>query len=1487
MKRKIMALILAVMMIMSSVSVSAFALGTCKIKVDTVDGMPGQTITVNVAVENNPGILGLSSMSITYDSDALTLTNAENGEAFSALTFTRPSKYKSGCVFSWYAENIQDSDVTDGTILKLTFTVNSSATEGSYEIGVSCPPGNVYDKNLDEITPEFENGSISIVSYKPGDVDGNGLINARDLILIARYIADGCTTDPDGWNVVIIAEAANVNNDTRINALDLILIARYIADGCETDPDGYNVRLVPSTSLCSHSLEHIDKIAATCTVDGNIEYWHCTKCGKYFSNAGGTAEISQTSTVVAATGHHAVVDAAVPATTTSTGLTEGSHCDVCGEVIVPQTIIPMLAATQYAINYHISNGDNYLSQLNIENTNPSYYTSESGLPLKNLSVEGYIFEGWYDMEGSNGQLVRTIPAGTTGEIDLYAKWTVREYKITFDSPLVPVASKFYSVNTGTTLSNPALGNYVFMGWTDDDCNIVRSIAPGTTGDMTLHANWTSRRNLTKPISNYGDPIVVEDTENGTILFAYEIGTIENVPLSNLSEIYTAVSGMSQTYTTSGTTSVTSSSAQTIANTIQNATTSSGAWSLSADWNSVSSVSEAYATQQGWTKEEAETHAKTSTDTYSLNSSSGGTSTTTDVDGTSSKLSNSSSSQSQHSREQGVEISAEGGVSYGIASVKFGAKYDDKTTQTNTYGSAVGREDGSDRSHSSSSSSTWNTTESRSNSNTVSSSQTVSNILSNSISESKNYGSSYAEGGSNSTSQSFANSTTESDQYSTAITYSCAETTTTTQTFEFGGESEGYYRVVLAGTAHVYGVVGYDVTTSSYFVYTYSVIDDNTYAWVDYSKTSAQFNDYENGVLCFEAPFDIYEYVQYKTYKTDGLELDTSTGIIEGYTGVDSIVFIPDYIVVDNIDGQGNAKAVNVKGISSTVFQGRDDIVAVSTCGSMNEIPNNAFEGCTSLQAVYTSGVTIIGDNAFAGCILLKAAYTSNLTRIGNNAFDGCSLLSEFTVPRGVVFLGDNAFNGLDRVFVDASCNDVANASVTCGAEEIVLNISAIDQADGLTLEVPASTNYFELQGGNKVYKDIQINSQAEETCFNGLTIEDCTRIPLVLSSQKLTFNGVEVTSPGYVMLLSSNNVNVVLYQVNRFTSLGGNAVVCRNINFSALQAGVTSKLNVLGNIYICGNITNANYLSVLSGSIIYINEDDFANYIKGSFNVLFDANGGSVSTIGKTVYCGSEIGELPTPTRDYYTFVGWFTEADGGVQILPETILTNISDTQLFSHWTLNPTSGWVLASEMPEDAQIVSQKWTYDLTTNTTSNQNELEGYTLYDTTSEWGEYGDWSAWSDTAITGSDSREVGTQQAIAGYNTKTQYHYERWYRWNGSYYTAWKNEAGGGPNYEQTNWLDFALPHQATDSGVKEYGRGYNANGVAGADKDIYWYNETTRTVDNPNSPIYKTQYRYRDRELVYTYYFTKTESFESQTEIFANDSISNVQAWVQYRAK
>ena len=46
-------------------------------------------------------------------------------------------------------------------------------------------------------------------------------------------------------------------------------------------------------------LTHVDAAAATTKAEGNIEYWHCTGCGRYFSDEQATKEITQADTVLA------------------------------------------------------------------------------------------------------------------------------------------------------------------------------------------------------------------------------------------------------------------------------------------------------------------------------------------------------------------------------------------------------------------------------------------------------------------------------------------------------------------------------------------------------------------------------------------------------------------------------------------------------------------------------------------------------------------------------------------------------------------------------------------------------------------------------------------------------------------------------------------------------------------------------------------------------------------------------------------------------------------------------------------------------------------------------------------------------------------------------------------------------------------------------------------------------------------------------------
>ena len=53
----------------------------------------------------------------------------------------------------------------------------------------------------------------------------------------------------------------------------------------------------------THNLTAVEASPATCTANGNIAYWKCEACGKYFADSGARQEIGYAGTVVLATGH--------------------------------------------------------------------------------------------------------------------------------------------------------------------------------------------------------------------------------------------------------------------------------------------------------------------------------------------------------------------------------------------------------------------------------------------------------------------------------------------------------------------------------------------------------------------------------------------------------------------------------------------------------------------------------------------------------------------------------------------------------------------------------------------------------------------------------------------------------------------------------------------------------------------------------------------------------------------------------------------------------------------------------------------------------------------------------------------------------------------------------------------------------------------------------------------------------------------------------
>lgn len=86
---------------------------------------------------------------------------------------------------------------------------------------------------------------------------------------------------------------------------------------------------------------------------------------------------------------------------------------------------------------------------------------------------------------------------------------------------------------------------------------------------------------------------------------------------------------------------------------------------------------------------------------------------------------------------------------------------------------------------------------------------------------------------------------------------------------------------------------------------------------------------------------------------------------------------------------------------------------------------------------------------------------------------------------------------------------------------------------------------------------------------------------------------------------------------------------------------------------------------VTADTVVTADMEIFAHWNANSFQITFDSQGGS-EVEPMAGYRDTPITELPTPTREGYEFVGWFSKAEGGEQVTSFTPEANIT---LYAQW--------------------------------------------------------------------------------------------------------------------------------------------------------------------------------------------------------------------------
>ena len=93
---------------------------------------------------------------------------------------------------------------------------------------------------------------------------------------------------------------------------------------------------------------------------------------------------------------------------------------------------------------------------------------------------------------------------------------------------------------------------------------------------------------------------------------------------------------------------------------------------------------------------------------------------------------------------------------------------------------------------------------------------------------------------------------------------------------------------------------------------------------------------------------------------------------------------------------------------------------------------------------------------------------------------------------------------------------------------------------------------------------------------------------------------------------------------------------------------------------------------VLSGNVITIGNQNTkvkATYKSKKYVVTLNANGGEINSNVLTVTYGGTYENLPTPTRQYYNFLGWYTDSEGGEKVSNGSLVAIAANHVLYARW--------------------------------------------------------------------------------------------------------------------------------------------------------------------------------------------------------------------------